>query len=168
MAGLDRFGRFVNRRELKALSARLEEGEHVLAAVEARGDERDGVLAVSDRRVLFVSVGWLRTRAASWAHRDLLGLEVTPAVDDAQVLLRTRATPVSLRARKADAAQLKAAYDGRPRAAGEAVDFAVPAAEAERRKRLARLDRMLERGSITRAEYERSKRALADGLPDEA
>jgi hypothetical protein len=160
-AGLDRFGRFVNRRELDALAGRLEEGERVLAAVEATHDRR-GVLAATDRRLLFVRRAWLGTRWVAWPYRQVLGVTCQARVDDATLTVRTQRTPALFTAvAKAEAQAFEKAVATRPRAPCELVDFAPSAAQADRRKRLERLDRMLARGSITRTEYERSKRAIA-------
>lgn len=160
--GLDRFGRFVNRRELDALQRRIEPGEKVLFAAEAREGKRVGVLAVTDRRLLVLAVGWLRTRLQAWPHRAVLGVDHAAGVDDATLTVRTRAGPVVLRLRKPDAQEALKALATRPKGPGEMLDFAPSPAEAERRARLDRLDRLQARGAITRAEYERAKRALAD------
>ncbi len=166
MEGLDRFARFVNRRELEALRARLADGEHVLAATEARAGERAGLLALTDRRVLHLSKGWLRARLRSWPNREVHGIDVATNVDDGTVMLQTRLGPALFRLRKADARRFQAAWEKRPQGPGELLDFALPPAEARRRERLARLDRQLERGTITKAEYERSKRALVESAED--
>jgi len=160
--GLDRFGRYVNRRELAALARRLHDGERVLFAAEARDGRRQGVLAVTDQRLLLVHAGWLGSRAASWPHADVLGVEHVSGVDDATLTVRTRAGAVALRLRKADAQATVQAVATRPRGPGEALDFALPPQEAARRERLARLDRLQARGAITKAEAERAKRAIAD------
>lgn len=161
MEGLDRFGRFVNRRELDALAAKLEEGETVLAAVEATRDRR-GVLAATDRRLVFVRRGWLGARAAAWPYRQVLGVTCRARVDDASLLVRTQQGAETFTAViKAEAQAFEKAVAMRPRAPGELLEFTLDVAQADRRKRLERLDRMLARGSITRTEYERSKRAIA-------
>lgn len=161
LAGLDRFGRFVNRRELAALRSQLEEGENVLAVVEATLDRR-GVLAATDRRLLFVRRSWLGARSRAWRYRDVLDLVRKGRVDDATLQLRTVQGVVELTAvPKADSQAFADAVAARPRGPGELLDFTLPEALADRRRRLERLDRMLERGSITRSEHERSKRAIA-------
>ncbi len=161
MEGLDRFGRFVNRRELEALAGRLEEGERVLAAVEATHGRR-GVLAATDRRLLFVRARWFGSQARAWPHRAVEALRRTARVDDATLVLHAGGARMEFTGVvKAEAQAFEDAVATRPRGPGELVEFSLPAAEADRRRRLERLDRMLERGSITRSEYERSKRALA-------
>lgn len=159
--GLDRFGRFVNRRELQALARQLDDGERVLAACEATHDTR-GVLAATDRRLLFVRRSWIGARKAEWPYRQVLDLVRKGRVDDATLTLRTPQGSVEFTGvPKADAQAFAEAVATRPRGPGELLDFTLPQALADRRKRLERLDRMLERGSLTRAEYEHAKRAIA-------
>lgn len=161
MEGLDRFGQFVHRRELDALARKLEDGERVLAAVEATYGKR-GVLAATDRRILFVHRALFGSRAASWAYAPGLTVTCRARVDDATLVLRAPGQAAEFQAvPKREAQAFEAAVAQRPLRPGELLDFAVPAAEADRRRRLERLDRMLARGSITRSEYERSKRAIA-------
>lgn len=162
----DRFGRFVNRRELDALAGRLEDGEELLAAGEARAD-RLGVLAITTRRVLHVSKGWLRTRVYAWPNRAIVKLVVATTVDDATLTLHLEAGSVPLRLAKADAKRLKAAWERRPKGPNDLLDFALPAAEKRRGERLARLDRLRARGAITKSEYERAKRAAAEEPSDD-
>lgn len=166
MEGLDQFARFVNRRELEALHARLADGERVLAAVEARAGKRPGLLALTDRRVVHLTKGWLRTRAQAWPNREVAGVDVATNVDDGTVMLHARRGPALFRLRKADARRFQAAWEKRPQGPGELLDFSLPPTEARRRERLARLDRQFARGTITKAEYERSKRALAESTDD--
>lgn len=164
MDGLDRFGRFLNRRELTALARQLDEGEQVLAAVEAVLDKR-GVLAATDRRLLFVRRSWLGARARSWRYARL---DARSDREAARLELQTPQGPVAFTGIPKDQArEFQAAVARRPPAPGELVDFSLPPAEAARRKRLERLDRMLARGSLTRSEYERAKRSLDDetGVP---
>ena len=164
MQGLDRFGQFVNRRELSALAGQLGDGEQVLAAVEAThaGLGKRGVLAATDRRLLFVRARLLGAQALAWPWRQVQGLSRSSGIDAAAISVRAGGAAVAfVSIRKAEAQQFEEAVAARPRGPGELLDFAPTVAEAERRRRLERLDRMLERGSITRSEYERSKRALA-------
>lgn len=162
MQGLDRFGRFINRRELEALGRRLEPGETVVAAVEATL-ERRGVLAITDRRMLFVHRTLLGAKAASWPHRQVLGLARKGRVDDAELVLRTvgGVSVTFTGVPKAEAEAFEDAAATRPRGPDELVDFTPPQAMLDRKRRLERLDRMLARGSITRTEYEHAKRAIA-------
>lgn len=161
MEGLDRFGQFVNRRELDALARKLEDGERVLAACEATRDKR-GVLAATDRRILFVRRSLLGARADAWPYAPGVAVTCRARVDDATLVLRAPPHVVEFQGvAKREAQAFEAVVAQRPRRPGELLDFSVPAAQADRRRRLERLDRMLARGSITRSEYERSKRAIA-------
>lgn len=156
--GLDRFGRFLKRRELDALAGKLDAGETVLAAVEATLDKA-GVLAATDRRLLFVRRGWLGARSRSWPYAKV---HRQASRDAATLTLAARGGPVRFTAVPKDqATAFEQAVRRRPPGPGELVDFTPPPAEIARRKRLERLDRMLERGTLTRKEYEVAKANLA-------
>lgn len=163
--GLDRFGRFVNRRELAALQPALKEGEKVLHVLEAT-QGRKGVLAATDRRLLFASAGLLRRKALDWSYTDLVGLKVTRAVDDATLTLSLRAGAevVFTRCRKRDAEAFADAVRTRPPAPDAPLDFTPPHLRPKDPLQVRReqLDRMLRKGSITKAEHQRMVAALDD------
>lgn len=161
--GLDRFGRFLQRRGLQALERRLEPGERVLAAVEATLD-KPGILALTDRRMLFVRRTWLGARAQTWPHGRITRKS---ARDAASLTLAAPRGPVTFSAVPKDQArEFELAVARRPPRPGELMEFNLPPAEAARRKRLERLDRMLARGSLTRKEYELAKANLATVADD--
>lgn len=156
--GLDRFGRFLKRRELDALARQLLEGEVVLAAVEATLD-RPGILAATSRRLLFVRRSWLGARSRAWPYGKV---HRKSARDAATLTLAARGGPVVFTGvPKGQAEEFEAAVARRPPGPGELMDFTPSPAQLARRKRLERLDRMLERGSLTRKEYEVAKANLA-------
>lgn len=163
--GLDRFGRFINRRELDALGPTLRAGERVLYAVEAHLDGK-GLLAATDRRILFLRLGWLRRRVQSWPYAAVVALRVRLDVDDALLTVATKAGDVAFaRVPKRGAEALAKAVKQRPPAPGEVVEFQdarKPRPRTEQEQRLDRLDRMLERGTLTRAEHERARRAVLE------
>lgn len=156
--GLDRFGRFLQRRELDALARTLLEGEQVLAAVAATFD-KPGVLAATNRRLLFVRRTWLGARSHAWPYGKV---HRKTSRDAATLTLAARGGPVVFRdVPKDQAAAFERAVQARPPGPGELVDFTLPPHELARRKRLERLDRMYERGTLTRKEYEVAKANLA-------
>jgi hypothetical protein len=89
---------------------------------------------------------------------------VDKAVDDATLTLRLRAgEPVAFTAcRKREAEAFAKAVQERPPGADDPLDF-TPAErkpKSERQLRRERLERMYQKGTMTKAEYERSLRAL--------
>jgi hypothetical protein len=160
--GLDRFGAFVNRRALSALGGALERGEIVFHVLEATYGKR-GVLAVTDRRMLFVAPGLLRRKVA-WLHGAVAGVALVRAVDDAAVTLQLRVgPPVTFEAcRKREAESFVQAVRERPPGPDDPLDFTPPELrpKSEKQVRRERLERMYRKGTMTKAEYERGIRAL--------
>lgn len=161
--GLDRFGAFVNRRALAALARDIKPGEIVFHVLEATLGRR-GVLAGTDRRLLFVAPGLLRRHAQEWRHVAVAAVTVTKAVDDATVTLELRAgPPVAFTAcRKREAEAFAKAVRERPPGPDDPLDF-TPAElrpKTEKQLRRERLERMYRKGTMTRSEYERGLRAL--------
>lgn len=162
--GLDRFGAFANRRELAALERALLDGERVLHVLEATHG-RKGVLAATDRRLVFAAAGLLRRKALAWPWRDVVGLKVVKAVDDAEVAVQLRGGAAAFPGcRKRDAEAFAEAVRRRPPGPDDPLDFTPEelrpkTPEQQRREQLVR---MLRKGSITRAEYERRMRTLDD------
>lgn len=160
--GLDKFGQFVNRRELDALRPSLAEGERVLRLLEARHG-RKGLLAATDRRLLFSTSGFFRRKALSWSYPDVVALKVLRAVDDATLTLTLRQGAVEFTGcRKADAEAFVEAVRRRPPPPDAPLDFTPPhlRPKDERTLRREKLDRMLQKGSITKSEHERMVRGL--------
>ena len=161
--GLDRLGAFVNRRALRALGSALRPGEVVTHVLEATHGKR-GVLAVTDRRLLFVAPGLLVRRKAEWRHGAVAGVELTKAVDDATLSVLMRVGPPArfTGCRKREAEAFVKAVQERPPGPDDPLDF-TPAElkpKTERQLRRERLERMYRKGTMTKAEYERGLRAL--------
>jgi hypothetical protein len=161
--GLDRFGAFVNRSALSALGAALQRGEIVSHVLEATHGKR-GVLAATDRRLLFVAPGLLRRIKKEWRHGAVADLKLVKTVDDATLLVHLRVgPPVAFAAcRKRDAEAFVQAVRERPPGPDDPLDF-TPAElrpKTERQLRRERLERMYHKGSMTKAEYERGLRSL--------
>lgn len=155
--GLDRFGRFLRRREWDALNRGLNANETVLAAVEATLD-KPGLLAATSQRLVFVRRSWLGTRSHAWPYGKI---HRRSERDAATLTLAARGGPVVFgHVPKQQAKEFEAAVAKRPLGPGELMDFSLPPQELARRKRLERLDRMLQRGSLTRKEYEVAKANL--------
>jgi hypothetical protein len=165
--GLDRFGAFVNRRALSGLAAKLEPGEVVFHVLEATYGKR-GVLALTDRRLLFVTAGLLR-RKRDWRNAGVAAVELQKAVDEATVTVRMHAGPAAVfeHCRKREAEAFAKAFRTRPPGPDDPLDFT----PAERKPktplqlRRERLERMYRKGTMTKAEYERGLRSL-DADPD--
>lgn len=162
--GLDRFGQFVNRRELAALARALQPGEKVLHVLEATHGRR-GVLAATDRRLVFAMGGLLRRKPLAWSYTDVAGLKVSKSVDDATLTIALRSGEAVLTGcRKRDAEAFADAVRARPPGPDDPLDFTPPhlRPKDERQLRKERLDRMLRKGSITKAEHQRMVAALDD------
>jgi hypothetical protein len=160
-SGLDRFARFLNRRELAALRRALGDGERVLHALEATHG-RKGLLAATDRRLLFVAGGLLRRKRA-WPYGDVVSLRVSKAVDEAALTMTLRAgEAVFTGCRKREAEAFARAVKERPPPPDAPLDFTPPHLKPKDPLQVRReqLDRMLRKGSITKAEHERMVRAL--------
>lgn len=162
--GLDRFGQFVNRRELAALGRALQPGEKVLHVLEATHGRR-GVLAATDRRLVFAMGGLLRRKALAWPYTAVAGLKVSKSVDDAVLTLSLRGgEAVFSGCRKREAEAFAQAVRTRPPGPDDPLDFTPPhlRPKDERQLRKEKLDRMLRKGSITKAEHTRMVAALDD------
>jgi hypothetical protein len=162
--GLDRFGRFVNRRELRALERALRQGERAVQVLEAT-HRRRGLLAATDRRIVFVTTGWFGRKETTWSYTDVAGLKVVRSVDDATLVLVLRDGEAAFTAcRKAEAEEFIRAVKARPPPPDAPLDFRPPGSRPKDPQTLRReqLDRMLRKGSITKAEHERMVRSLAD------
>jgi len=163
--GLDRFRQFLSRRELGALRPALAPGERVLHVLDAvpTGGGRRGVLVATDRKLAFATAGFLRRKVVAWRY---LGthLKLDRRVDDATLLLHRLDGDASFTVRRRDGEDFVAAVKARPPGPDDPLDFTPdelkPKSEAQ--IKVERLQRMLRKGSITKAEYERRIRALSD------
>jgi hypothetical protein len=122
------------------------------------------VLAVTDRRLLFVAPGLLFRRKSEWRHGAVAAVDLARSVDDATVTVRLRVGPdaVFSACRKREAEAFVQAVRERPPGPDDPLDF-TPAElrpKTERQLRRERLERMYRKGSMTKAEYERGIRAL--------
>lgn len=162
--GLDKFGAFANRRELAALDRALLDGEKVHHVLEATHG-RKGVLAATDRRLVFATAGLLRRKALAWPWRDVVAVKVVKAVDDAELTVQLRGAAVGFPGcRKRDAEAFAEAVRTRPPGPDDPLDFTPEELRPKTPEQLRReqLGRMLRKGSLTKAEYERRMRTLED------
>lgn len=175
--GLDRFGRFTSRDELNALRPKLVQGETVRYALACVGD-RKGLLACTDRRILWLSQGPLQVRTATYTFGEIRRIAVEISRDGATItiscpdgdhqftradrsLARVFADQVRTVPRLAEYRRVEVNDTG----AGEDLPpprTATTPAHNERAERLERLDRMLEKGSITRPEYNANRRRILE------
>jgi hypothetical protein len=112
----------------------------------------------------FVAPGLLWRRKRDWLHGAVASVNVTRAVDDATVTLALRVGPdvVFSACRKRDAEAFAKAARERPSGPDDPLDF-TPAElkpKTETQLRRERIERMYRKGTMTKAEYERSLRAL--------
>ncbi len=160
--GLDSFGRFINRRDLDALRPVLKPNERVLYALEAFHDKQ-GLLAATDKRILFVRAGLLASRVSTFAYADVLRVRVDLDIDEATVTIVTKTGDIVFaKCKKRLAEAFGEAVMNRPPAPGALLDFS-PGPKGAKAARLERLDRMFARGTMTKGEYERSRRAIVQG-----
>lgn len=168
------FDAFRHRREAQRLR-RFAKGEPVLAAASGRDLKREGVLAVTPSRILWVTPWTRRT----FDLGRLQGIRVATDRDQGIVTLEEPGLELAVaRIRPDDAKRFAAAVKQAARDAGNraiatrAVDDhpdhpdARPELGGETaRARLDRLERMLERGSITYPEYLANRRRILDRSP---
>jgi hypothetical protein len=172
-AGLDGLGGFVSRREVALLRRRLEGDERVLGAVDAVRGRRRGLLAATDRRIAWVAAGVLRRTVVSWPYEAVAKVEVHMARDGATIDLLLG--PSSETFTRADRAQARAFADAvrqaSPRRAFRKVTAVRDPAtvtpleellEEPYRSRLARLERMHARGTVTEPEYQASRKGILE------
>ncbi|MEA3203392.1 MAG: hypothetical protein QOI63_1067 [Thermoplasmata archaeon] len=172
-AGLDGLGRFVGRRELALLRKRLEGDERVLGAVDATRGRRKGLLAATDRRIAWAAQGVLRRTLLSWPYDEVAKVEVHVARDGATIDLLLAGTSETFA--QADREQARAFAQAVKRASPRrafrrvlAVRDPATATPVEElleepyRTRLARLERMHARGTLTEPEYQASRRGILD------
>lgn len=167
LPGLDKFRQFTSRRELEALRPALEDGERIVHLLEAsRPGGKRGLLAATDRRLLFATAGWLRRKAAAWSYADVTGLKVTKGVDDATVTATLRGGPeaVFVGCRKREAEAFAKAVRERPPGPDDPLDFTPEEQRPKTPRQLKRerLQRMLRKGTLTQKEYELRMRTLDD------
>lgn len=174
-AGLDGLGSFVSRREVALLRRRLAADERVLGAVDARRGRRRGLLAATDRRIAWVAAGVLRRTLVAWPYEEVTKVEVHVARDGATVDLLFGPAATSESFTHADRAQARAFAEAvkqaSPRRAFRKVTAVRDPAtatpleellEEPYRSRLARLERMRARGTVTEPEYQASRRGILD------
>jgi hypothetical protein len=172
-AGLDGLGRFVGRRELKLLRRRLAGDERILGAVDATRGRRPGLLAATDRRIAWAAAGVIRRTVVSWPYEEVAKVEVQVARDGAAIdLLLAGASETFTRADRAQArAFAEAVKAASPRRAFRKVTAVRDPAtvtpveellDEPYRSRLARLERMHARGTVTDPEYQASRRGILD------
>jgi hypothetical protein len=173
-AGMDAVSRFARRREVAALDGIVAPGETLLHAADATLAGRPGLLALTDRRTLFVSRRLLRSTVQQWDHGLLEGAEAAKGRDAATLALRFGAASVTLTLGKAAADGFVAAL--RPYLADR--EFRIARWVRDPRNvdppegdgtyaRLHRLERMRARRSITDPEYKVNRRRILEeaGLP---
>ncbi|MHB8634566.1 MAG: PH domain-containing protein, partial [Thermoplasmatota archaeon] len=147
----------------------LEQGEAVLYALPAVGD-RTGLLAATDRRVLWLSQGSLQVRAASYPYGEIRKLVVEVAPSGATITLTCPDGDHAFR--DADRVRARVFADQVKTVSGTAefrrVELVEPSPPAPTvdgvvKERLERLERMRAKGSLTEPEYRANRRRLLEG-----
>jgi hypothetical protein len=173
-AGLDSLGSFVSRREVALLRRRLRPDEKVLGAVDAMRGRRKGLLAATDARIVWASVGVLRRTVVAWTYPSVAKVEVHVSRDGATIdLILDPGTSESFTRAERDQARAfaEAVKRASPRKAFRNVTAVRDAANVTSvaefldepfKSRLERLERMHARGTVTQPEYDASRRAILD------
>ena len=172
--GLDAVSRFARRREVAALDGIVAPGETLLHTADATLADRPGLLALTDRRTLFVALRLLRRTVRQWDHEALDGAQVEKGRDAASLELRFHTETVTFHLGKPAAEAFTAAL--RPYLADREFRIAQwvrdprnvdPPEGGSTYERLRRLERMHARRSITDPEYKVNRRRILEeaGLP---
>ncbi|HUR62998.1 MAG TPA: PH domain-containing protein [Candidatus Thermoplasmatota archaeon] len=177
--GLSGVGRFTGRRELAALQPHLEEGEDVRHAVAGTFEGKSGLLAATNVRLLFATSGLIRDRVTSWPYDDLQEVAATVDRNEGTVSFSCGGATYEVSHCDRDGARSFAETVAKvaPNRAFRRVQITRDEQEArrhleadmdDRERRLAQLERMHARGSITDEEYKANRRRLLEelGLPD--
>jgi hypothetical protein len=174
--GLDALKRFVNRRELQAIEESLAAGEKLSIAFQSRLDGKAGILAATNRRVLFAAAGLLASPILSVRYDDLTRCEQWQEGPDVSIILQTSGRQHSVAGLRRPEAET---FVQTVRRRGESGKFRLVEfvddprkAEPDARptdvgKRLQRIESMFKRGSITEPEYRVNRRRILEeaGLP---
>ncbi len=174
--GLDALGRFVNRREVALLRPVLADGERVLYALEGRVRDKAGLLAATDSRIVWVRRGLFGAKVRSFPYPEIQEIHVGVDPDEAVVTLAVPGEDFVVARcprREANEFGTRAADAARRTTATFRLVLADPNARTltdsmkDLDARLARVDRMLERGSMTQKEHRVARRRLLEeaGLP---
>lgn len=158
--------RFTLRRELAGLEAQLEEGERVRAATDGTLDDTAGLLAATSHRLLWVPS---RGKVQAWDYAEVDGLGVELARDAATVTVRA-GVEETLTGCDRDAARAvaQAVEQGAPKRSFRWVQLvddpkdATPQATPAFRSRMESLERQLQKGALTDAEFRANRRRLLE------
>ncbi len=175
--GLGGVAKFLNRKEVEALQAVLEEGEKVRAAAGGKMGRQNGLLAATSHRIIFVTTGVLKPLVRSWGYNRVERVHAEVDLDDAALTLHADNQVFVIKAvpRLAAQAFAEAIRDAAPKSQFRRVTLVDDPnkASADRGmytlvdERLRALKRQLEKGSITEAEYRANRRRILEnaGMP---
>lgn len=177
--GLDRFGAFQHRHELRRLQRLRRKDETIVEMVAGRDPHRTGILALTDQRVLWITRGLPGRRVRAFPVQQLTGVRV--GIEDDQGVVTLESPKLTLAVARIDANAAKRFGDAAKTAAKDAGNATMKSKELDRRppreellsekearKRLEQLERMREKGSITQPEYLANRKRLEarSELPD--
>jgi hypothetical protein len=163
--------RFMVRREIKGLEDKLGEGEEVVTLAQGVYDKKKGLVAVTDRRVVFVEEGMIRKHLEDFPYDRISSVQTSTGMTNGKLTIfsagnkaviekvfpKQRTTEIGdyVRARIADSSRQSASATPAPSAPS-----APSASPAERLRQLAELR---DAGVITPEDFESQKaRILAD------
>ncbi len=175
--GLGGVDKFLNRKEVDALVAALEEGEKVRAAAGGKMGRNNGLLAATSHRIIFVTTGLVKPHVRSWGYARVQRVHAEVDLDDAALTLHAdnQVFKVTKVQRTAAQAFADAVREAAPKSQFRRVILVEdPKKASEDRgmftlvdERLRALKRQLEKGAITEPEYRANRRRILEnaGMP---
>lgn len=159
------------KRELKLLPHRLDEGEQVVNLAAGQYGNGLGLVAVTDRRVIFLDKGITRTRQEDFYYSRISSIEARTGMMAGKLTIYTSGNKAEIESVYPKAVATEIADYVRGRVLGTAgpthhqAPPAPPAPEASSvEERLRRLRSMLDEGLIDAGEYEAKRARLLEEL----
>jgi hypothetical protein len=165
-AKLGKAGRVLVRREIRKLSGKLGDREEVVNLARGKYDGKQGLLIVTDRRVLFVEEGMVRSRIEDFPYDKIGSVQTERGMVHGKVTIFASGNKAEIEniMPKDRAVEIgdytRAKISRTPEAASQP---ATPPAPSDPAERLAKLAQLRDSGAISDEEYETQKaRVLSD------